>query len=457
MIENIHILNVSVVNEDEIYKADVSIKNGIISSIVPHSKKGNNQRDNFFITFSKVIDGSGLHLFPGVIDDQVHFREPGLVHKGDLYSESKAAVAGGVTSFMDMPNTVPNTITQNLLNDKYEEASKKSLANFSFYMGATNSNFEEIEKTDPKTVCGVKVFMGASTGNMLVDNIDSLKKIFSIKNLLIATHCEDENIIQRNIAKYKLKFGEDLPVEYHPLIRSREACYASTKLAIELATKYKTRLHVLHISTKDELSFFSNDIPLKDKLITAEVCVHHLIFNKSDYKRYGRLIKWNPAIKDKSDQKALLKALKNDTIDVLATDHAPHIYEEKQQPYFKAASGAPMVQHSLVSMLELYHKGNISLNTIVQKMCHAPAECFRIEKRGFIREGYYADLVLVDLNAPWTVTYDNILYKCKWSPLMGERFNSKVIHTFVNGNHVFDNGTFNEENKGQRLLFKGDR
>jgi len=456
MSETIHILNATIVNEDKVYKADVIIKNGIIDSIIPHHKKSHIKRGNFFVTFSKVIDATGLYLFPGIIDDQVHFREPGLEYKGDLYSESKAAVAGGVTSFMDMPNTVPQTITQDLLEERYKLASEKSLANYSFYMGSTNVNYDEIVKTDPHKVCGVKVFMGASTGNMLVDNIVTLKKIFSIKNLLVAVHCEDEKIIKENVEKYKLKFGEDLPVEYHPQIRSREACYSSTKLAVTLAKKYKTRLHVLHLSTKDELNLFSNKKPLKDKKITVEVCVHHLIFNKNDYKKYGRLIKWNPAIKEKTDQQALMNALKDNTIDVLATDHAPHSYEEKQQTYFKAASGAPMVQHSLVSMLQLYHKKQISLKKIVQKMSHDPAVCFKIEKRGFIREGYYADLVLVDMKSPWTVSYDNILYKCKWSPLMGETFNSKVTHTFVNGHLVYENGVFHEEEKGQRLYFERD-
>ncbi len=453
MSENIHVLNATIVNEGEIYKADVFIKDGIIYSIIPHQQKGNTVQNNFFVTFSKVIDATGLYLIPGVIDDHVHFRDPGLVYKGDLNSESKAAVAGGITSFMDMPNVTPNTTTQKLLEEKFEEASKKSLANFSFYIGATNDNFNEIIKVDPRNVCGVKVFMGASTGNMLVDNQDALNKIFSLKNILIAAHCEDESIINTNAKKYKEQFGEDIPIEYHPLIRSRESCYASTKKAVNLAVKYNSRLHVLHLSTEEELQFFSNDKPLKDKQITVEVCVNHLLFNKSDYKKCGRLIKGNPSIKDKSDQKALLKALKNNTIDVIATDHAPHSYEEKQQPYFKAASGLPMVQHALVSMLELYHKKDISLTKIVEKMCHAPAECFVIEKRGYIREGYFADLVLVDLNAPWAVSYDNILYKCKWSPLMGETFSSKVTHTIVNGILVYDNGTFNEEIKGQRLLF----
>ena len=453
MLENIHILNATIVNEGQIYKADVFIKNGLISNIIPHHKKENTHQNNFFITFSKVIDASGLYLFPGIIDDHVHFREPGLEHKGDMYSESKAGVAGGVTSFMDMPNVIPLTTTQCLLEKKYEIAAQKSLANFSFYIGATNDNYEEIIKTNPQTVCGVKVFMGASTGNMLVDDTNTLEKIFSINNILIAAHCEDENIIRKNTEKYKLQFGEDIPIEYHPLIRSRESCYVSTKFAVELATKHQSRLHLLHISTEDELCFFSNDKPLKEKRITAEVVVNHLIFNKSDYKNCGRLIKGNPAIKNKSDQKALLKALKNDIIDIVGTDHAPHTYAEKQQPYFKAAAGIPMVQHALIAMLELYHKNEISLTKIVQKMCHAPAECFGIEKRGYIREGYFADLVLVDLNAPWTVSCDNILYKCKWSPLMGESYKSKVTHTFVNGNLVFDNGVFNEENKGHRLTF----
>jgi len=454
MSEIIHIINARIVNEGSIFKADVFIKDGIIQKIIPHQSK--NYTKKTCLTFSKVIDAEGLILMPGIIDDQVHFREPGLEHKGDIYTESKAAIAGGITSYMEMPNTVPNAVTHKLLEKKYAIASQKSLANYSFYLGATNDNFHELLKTDVSNVCGVKVFMGASTGNMLVDDLHSLNKIFSIQNLLIAVHSEDEKIIQENQLKYKTLYGDDVPIEYHALIRSREACLKSTKLAIELAHKYNTRLHILHLSTADELKYFRNDLPLKDKRITAEVCVHHLIFNKSDYKKCGRLIKWNPSIKNASDQHALLRALKNDIIDIVATDHAPHTYEEKQRPYFNAASGAPMVQHALVSMLKLYDEKKIKLTAIVKKMCHAPADCFRIQKRGYIREGYFADLVLVNLNSKWEVNYDNILYKCKWSPLMGESFNAKITHTIVNGHLVYENGKFDESVKGQRLMFDRD-
>ncbi len=453
MSEDIFIINATIVNEHKIYQADVNIKDGIICEIIPHTHKKTKSLNHLNITFSKVIDAAGLYLIPGIIDDQVHFRDPGLTYKADIYTESKAAVAGGITSFMDMPNTIPNTLTSSLLEDKYKEASKKSLANYSFYMGASNNNIEDILKINPRFVCGLKVFMGSSTGHMLVDDNETLNRIFKIKKLLIATHCEDEQIIRTNIETYRGKYGDDLPIEFHPKIRSREACFKSTQEAVNLAKKHKTRLHVLHISTEDELALFEHKKPLKEKLITAEVCIHHLIFNKSDYKKYGRLIKWNPAIKNKSDQSALLKGVINNTIDIIATDHAPHTYEEKQQSYFRSASGGPMIQHSLPAMLELYHKNKIKLKKIVEKMCHAPADCFRIEKRGYIREGYYADLVLIDLNNPWTVSYDNILYKCKWSPLMGETFRSKVTHTFVNGNLVYENGIFYENIKGQRLNF----
>jgi len=452
MPERTIIANATVVNENNIFKADIIIENGLIKKV---SRKDFSQNTKCnFITFSKVIDATGLFVFPGAIDDQVHFREPGLTHKADIYSESRAAVAGGITSFMDMPNTIPNVLTQETLEDKYRLAAKKSLANYSFFMGASNDNFEELKKTNPFNVCGIKVFMGSSTGNMLVDNVDTLEKIFSLKNILIATHCEDEEIIKTNASRYKVKYGEDVPIEFHPKIRSREACFRSTQKAIRLAKKHKTRLHVLHISTEDELALFDNTKQLKDKKITAEVCIHHLLFNRSHYKEFGRLIKWNPAVKNEKDRKALLQALKNDIIDVVATDHAPHTYEEKQQPYFKSASGGPMVQHALVAMLEFFHNKKISLEKVVEKMCHAPADCFKIEKRGYIREGYHADLVIVDLDDPWKVSYENIYYKCGWSPLLGEKFHSKITHTLVNGNVVYERGSFFEAVKGQRLLFE---
>lgn len=453
---DVHILNATLVNEGKVFMADVTVKNGLIHAITPHKSNTNGQKGRKFITFSKVIDAQGKHLLPGVIDDQVHFRDPGLTHKGDLVTESKAAVAGGVTSFMEMPNTNPQTITKDLLEKKYSDAANRSFANFSFYMGATNSNYEELVDLDPSLVCGIKVFMGASTGNMLVDNLDALNRIFALKDILIATHCEDESIIKKNIEIFKARYGDDIPIECHPLIRSREACLSSTLLAVSLAKKHNTRLHVLHLSTADELKCFESDVPLKQKRITAEVCVHHLIFNNTHYDGCGRLIKWNPSIKNKTDQTALLRALKNDTIDVVATDHAPHTYEEKQQPYLSAASGGPMVQHSLVAMLNLVAQKKIALTKVVEKMCHAPAECFRIDKRGFIREGYYADLVLVDMNAPWKVSYDNILYKCKWSPLTGETFNARVTHTFVNGHLVYNDGLFDDSVKGMRLRFRTD-
>lgn len=445
------ISNATVVNEGEIYQASIFIEDGFINKI--HRKDGKGFSSVPFASFAEIIDATGLYVIPGLIDDQVHFREPGLTHKADIFSESKAAVSGGITSFMDMPNTIPNVLTQKLLEEKYDLASQKSIANYSFYMGASNDNIEEIQKINPKNVCGVKVFMGASTGNMLVDSDRALENIFSIKNILVATHCEDESIIKANTEKYKLKYGEDAPIESHPKIRSRQACYASTAKAVALAKKHGTRLHVLHLSTADELSLFSNSLPVEEKSITAEVCVHHLLFNKSDYKGYGRLIKWNPAIKDKKDQEALLEALKSNVIDVVATDHAPHTYEEKQQPYFRSASGGPMVQHALVAMLEFYHNRKISLETIVEKMCHAPAKCFRVKKRGYLREGYHADIAIMDLNDPWTVNYDNINYKCAWSPLLGQKFNSRVTHTIVNGSLAYERGEFKRTKPGQRLLF----
>lgn len=440
------IKNVIIVNEGNQFLGGVLIDDGKIKKVL---REG--ELDGFKTT--SIIDGKGKYLLPGIIDDQVHFRDPGLTHKGDIYTESKAAVAGGITSFMEMPNTVPQATTHELLEEKYQMASEKSLANYSFYLGATNDNIEEIKKTDPKKVCGIKVFMGSSTGNMLVDNKDSLSSIFSESPLLIATHCEDEETIQKNIIKYKEEFGEDLPLKYHSKIRSEEACYKSSALAVELAKKYNSRLHILHLSTAKELELFSNAPSTKEKRITAEVCVHHLWFTEDDYDIYGTKIKWNPAIKTLKDREALLNGLKNNTIDIIATDHAPHTKEEKANKYFKAPSGGPLVQHSLVAMLELYHNNKLSLIDIVNKMCHTPAEIFQVKERGYIREGYWADLVLVDMDSPWTVEEKNILYKCKWSPFENQNFKSRITHTFVNGKLVYDNGVFDESVKGKRLVF----
>jgi len=442
------IKNATIVNEGALFTADVLIENNYISKI---SLSGINTKSD------QIIDGSGKYLFPGCIDDQVHFREPGLVHKGEIYTEAKAAVAGGITSYMEMPNTIPNVFTQKLLEEKYQRATEVSLANFSFFMGASNENIDEVLKTNPQNVCGIKVFMGSSTGNMLVDKQEALETIFSKCKLLIATHCEDEAIIKNNMAHYKELFGEDVPIEFHPLIRSEEACYKSTSLAVELAKKYNTRLHVLHISTAKELSLFDNKTPLKQKRITAEACIHHLWFSDEDYKTKGASIKWNPAVKTSNDRNLILKGLLDNKIDVIATDHAPHTEEEKKQSYFKAPSGGPLVQHSLVAMLELYHKGKISLEKIAEKMSHAVADCFQINKRGYIREGYYADLVLVDLNNSWIVDKSNILYKCGWSPFEGYTFHSKVTHTIINGNLVYENGEFNELKKGMRLTFDREK
>lgn len=444
MTNSILILNATIVNEGEIFTSDIFIKNGRINKI----SQGLSSQ-----VADVTIDAKGRYLLPGLIDDQVHFREPGLTHKGDIYSEAKAAVAGGVTSFMEMPNTVPNTLSQKLLEDKYDTASKKSLANFSFYMGASNDNLEEVLKTDPAKVCGIKVFMGSSTGNMLVDDTNTLENLFSKTAMLIATHCEDEAIIRRNLEVFREKYGEEISFDQHPLIRSEEACYKSSSTAVSLAKKHNTRLHILHISTAKELALFNNDIDLKDKRITAEACVHHLWFDDSDYAEKGSLIKWNPAIKTRKDREAILEAVKDDTIDVIATDHAPHALEEKKQSYFKAPSGGPLVQHSLVAMLELYHQGKIELEKIVQKMAHNPAILFRIKERGFIREGYHADLVLVDLNKPWTVDKGNILAKCKWSPFEGTEFRSQITHTIVSGHLAYNDGIFDETKKGERLLF----
>lgn len=441
------IKNATIINEGRSYKGSVLVENDIIISVV-EGDFVNQNTDNMII-----VDASGKILIPGVIDDQVHFRDPGLTHKGDISSESRAAVAGGITSFMDMPNTMPLTTTVEALENKYLMGADKAYANFSFYMGATNNNLHELQKVDPRTVCGVKVFMGSSTGNMLVDNKETLSGIFAETKMLITTHCEDEITIQQNKAHYTSLYGNDLALKYHPLIRNAEACYRSSSFAIELATKYKARLHVLHISTEKEMELFSNNIPLVDKNITAEVCVHHLWFSDADYEKYGNKIKWNPAIKAESDRNALIEALKSDKIDVVATDHAPHLMREKEGSCLKAASGGPLVQHSLVAMLQMVRNGIFSYEKVIQKMCHAPADLYRIERRGYIRPGYFADLVLVDPNAEWTVDKENILYKCGWSPFESTTFNHNVTDTWVNGQHVYDNGKINENIRGKRLLF----
>ena len=437
------IRNALLINEGKIFLADVFIQNGLIAQIGL----------SLDVQADKRIDAEGKYLIPGVIDDQVHFREPGLTHKGELYTESKAAVAGGITSFMEMPNTKPQTLTQELLEQKYQRAKEVSLANYSFFMGASNDNLQEVLKTDPKNVGAIKIFMGSSTGNMLVDDKSVLENIFEKSKMLIAVHCEDEATIQQNTAHYKSIYGEDVPIEMHPKIRSDEACYKSSSMAIELAKKYDTRLHVFHLSTSKEMELFRNDIPLEKKRITAEVCIHHLWFDDSQYADKGTHIKWNPAVKSKADKEAVFEALLDDRIDIIATDHAPHTLEEKNNTYFNAPSGGPLVQHALVAMLELYHQGKIRLEKIVEKMCHAPAICFQIENRGFIKKGYAADLVLVEIDNPWEVSKDNILYKCAWSPFEGNTFKSKVTHTWVNGHLAYQNGTFDESQKGHRLTF----
>ena len=441
------IKNAKIVNENQIIESDLLIENDLISRI------GKNISDE---NVDNVIDASGKYLLPGIIDDQVHFREPGLTHKGDIESESRAAIAGGVTSFIEQPNTVPNAVTQQLLEEKYQIAAEKSLANYSFMMGGTNDNLEEVLKTNPRNVAGIKLFLGSSTGNMLVDNPETLENIFSKTKMLIAVHCEDEATIRANTEKYRKEFGDDIPMKFHHLIRSEEACYISSSKAVELAEKTGARLHVFHVSTAKETELFRNDIPLKDKKITAEVCVHHLTFTDVDYETKGTLIKWNPAVKTQKDKDGLWKALLDDRIDVIATDHAPHTWEEKQNVYTKAPSGGPLVQHTLVLMIENFKNGKITLEKIVEKMCHNPAILFQIEKRGFIREGYKADVVLVDLNDNSTVTKENILYKCGWSPFEGSVFHSKITHTFVNGNLVYENGKVAHEKFGERLLFERD-
>ncbi len=438
------IKNALLVNEGKIYHADVLIKDNLIEKI---------DTNGIAMQADEVIDAFGMYMLPGVIDDQVHFREPGLTNKGEIYTEAKAAIAGGVTSYMEMPNTSPSATTIDLLEQKYTRAAECSLANYSFFMGTTNTNLDELLKVDETKVCGVKIFMGSSTGDMLVDNPDALDAIFRNVKTLIATHCEDDPMIKANAERIKQQFGENITAEFHPKIRSAEACYASSSFAVSLAKKHNTRLHILHISTAKELELFRNDIPLSQKRITAEACVHHLWFSDTDYASKGNYIKWNPAVKTATDRDAIFNAVLDGRIDVVATDHAPHTIDEKDQSYLKAPSGGPLVQHSLNAMLEFYHQGKISLETIVQKMSHNVAEMFEIDRRGFIREGYYADLVLVDLKKSYTVSKDNILYKCGWSPFEGQTFHSVVAHTFVNGNHAYNNGTFNESKKGMRLMF----
>ena len=437
------IKNAQIVNEGKIYKSDVLIENQIIKEIA----------NNINIDVDQIIDAERLHLLPGVIDDQVHFREPGLTHKANIYTESKAAVAGGITSFMEMPNTNPQALTEELLEDKYEIASETSIANYSFFMGASNDNLEEVLKTNPKNVGAIKIFMGSSTGNMLVDNKNVLEEIFSKSPMLIAVHCEDEETIQKNIDAAKKKYGEEVPISEHPNIRSAEACFKSSSIAVELAKKHNTRLHVFHLSTEKEIELFDNKLPLKEKRITAEVCIHHLWFDESKYEEKGTLIKWNPAVKRENDKDALFQALLDGKLDVIATDHAPHTLEEKSNNYFNAPSGGPLVQHALPAMLEFVKNGKISLEKVVEKMCHNPAICFRVEERGYIREGYFADLVLVDLNNPWEVNKENILYKCGWSPFEGEIFSSKITHTLVNGHIAYEHGKFDESKNGMRLTF----
>ena len=439
------IKNAKIVNNGKITEGDVLINGEFIVDI--DTSISSKSADTL------VIDAEGRFLLPGVIDDQVHFREPGLTHKATIETESKAAVAGGITSFIEMPNTVPQATTQKLLEDKFKIAEKSSYANYSFMFGGTNNNLEELLKTNPKNVAGVKLFLGSSTGDMLVDDQAVLEKIFSSTKMLIAVHCEDEATIKNNVATYLKEYGDDIPIAMHPKIRNEEACYLSSSKAVALAKKTGARLHVFHLSTAKETSLFSNKIPLEKKQITAEVCVHHLWFDESDYATKGSLIKWNPAVKTAKDKEGLWKALLSDKIDVIATDHAPHTLEEKQQVYTKAPSGGPLVQHALPAMLKAHRQGKISIEKIVEKMCHNPAKIFKIEKRGFIEKGYYADLVLVDIASPWTVNKSNILYKCGWSPFEGTTFYSKITHTFVNGYLAYNKGKVKPLKKGQRLLF----
>ncbi len=448
-----HIIkNATVINEGRIQSADVLIRRGHIERI-----------DSSFDVPYKVneVRAEGLYLMPGIIDDQVHFREPGLTHKANIYTEARAGVAGGVTSFMEMPNTSPPALTRELLEAKYEIGRNTSLANYSFFMGVSNDNFDNVISVDReqsrkevRDICGIKIFMGSSTGSMLVDNPSVLEQIFAEASLLIATHCEDEATIKANAERYKEEYGDNMDASFHPLIRNEEACYKSSSFAKSLAQKYNTRLHILHISTARETELFDNTKPLRDKRITAEACVHHMWFDADDYARLGNKIKCNPAIKEKKNKAAILQALLDDRIDIIATDHAPHTAEEKAKPYLSAPAGLPLIQHSLNTMLELHHQGKISLEKVIEKMCHAPADCFRVDRRGYLREGYHADMVLFDTTTRWTVAPDNILYKCGWSPFEQYEFTGKVHQTFVNGHLVYDKGTFDETIKGQRLEFK---
>ena len=442
--KSILIKNANIVNEGKTFSGDVLIIDELIEKIA----------SNIDVSLAEtIIDATGKYLIPGMIDDQVHFREPGLTHKANIATESKAAVAGGITSFIEMPNTKPQATTQKLLEDKFEIAKESSYANYSFMFGGTNDNLEELLKTNPRNVAGIKLFLGSSTGNMLVDNEDVLEKIFSSTKMVISVHCEDEATIRKNTEKFKAEYGEDIPIKYHPIIRSEEACYLSSSKAIELAKRTGARLHIFHLSTEKETHLFQNDIPLEEKQITAEVCIHHLWFTDKDYDEKGTHIKWNPAVKTQKDKDGLWKALLDDRIDVLATDHAPHTLEEKSNVYTKAPSGGPLVQHAVTALFEKVKEGIISIEKVVEKMAHNPAKLFKVEKRGFIKEGYFADIVLVDPNQKWTVNKENILYKCGWSPFEGTEFSNKITHTFVNGNLIYNDGVFDDKTKGKRLLF----
>ena len=444
MTQSTLIKNARIVNENNIFLSDVLIENEIIREISKEIKVPEN---------IEIIDAEGKFLIPGFIDDQVHFREPGLTHKANIATESRAAVAGGITTFIEMPNTVPQATTQDLLEDKFKIAANDSYANYSFMFGGTNDNLDELLKTDPKKVAGIKLFLGSSTGNMLVDNEAVLEKIFSSTKMIISVHCEDEATIRKNTQEFVDKYGDDIPVKYHPIIRSEKACYLSSSKAIELAKKTGARLHVFHVSTAKETELFRNDIPIEEKQITAEVCIHHLWFSDKDYAEKGTHIKWNPAVKTEKDRLGLWEALLDDRIDVLATDHAPHTLDEKNDVYTKAPSGGPLVQHAVTAILEKVKEGVISIEKAVEKMSHNPAKLFQIEKRGFIKEGYFADLVLIDTNKPQIVSKDNILYKCGWSPFEGTTFSSSITHTFVNGNLIYNEGVFNEKIKGKRITF----
>jgi len=444
MTQSTLIKNARIVNENNIFLSDVLIENEIIREISTEIKVPEN---------IEIIDAEGKFLIPGFIDDQVHFREPGLTHKANISTESRAAVAGGITTFIEMPNTVPQATTQDLLEDKFKIAANDSYANYSFMFGGTNDNLDELLKTDPKKVAGIKLFLGSSTGNMLVDNEAVLEKIFSSTKMIISVHCEDEATIRKNTQEFVDKYGDDIPVKYHPIIRSEKACYLSSSKAIELAKKTGARLHIFHVSTAKETELFRNDIPLEEKQITAEVCIHHLWFSDKDYAEKGTHIKWNPAVKTEKDRLGLWEALLDDRIDVLATDHEPQILEEKNNVYTKAPSGGPLVQHAVTAILEKVKEGVISIEKAVEKMSHNPAKLFQIEKRGFIKEGYFADLVLIDTNKPQIVSKDNILYKCGWSPFEGTTFSSSITHTFVNGNLIYNEGVFNEKIKGKRITF----